>query len=370
MSREVAGRVWRAEEELRESEERLRALAEATFEGVALSEGGVVLEANDSFAALFGYEPSEVIGKDALEFMAPESHEKTRRNISADAEEPYEAVGIKKDGSRIDLEIRGKASSYMGRDVRLTAIRDVTRRKRAEAELRLLNRTLEERVAERTAELQKTLARLGQRERELRESEERLRVTFREASIGMAHVGTDGRWFDANSKLCEIVGYRREELLGLTFLEITHPDDREADAGYIRRMLRGEISSYSIEKRYLRRDRSRVWVKLSVSLVCGHHDDAPGEPSYFISVVEDITAEKLSELVPEALTPREIRVLSLIARAKTNRQIAEDLSYSRSTVKLHVQQILAKLGVPDRQSAAEKAVEIGLLRPPREGHHI
>jgi PAS domain S-box-containing protein len=125
----------------------------------------------------------------------------------------------------------------------------------------------------------------------LRESAEVNRVTFDQAAVGIAHVGIDGRWLRVNDKFCAILGYPREELLQLTFQDITYPDDLEIDIEYVRQVLSGEIKTYSIEKRFLRKDRSQVWLNLTVSLV----HTAAGEPAHFISVVEDITARKRAE---------------------------------------------------------------------------
>jgi PAS domain S-box-containing protein len=122
----------------------------------------------------------------------------------------------------------------------------------------------------------------------LEESEERFRATFDQAAVGIAHVGTDGRWLRVNRKLCDIVGYRPDELLTLTFQDITHPDDLAADLAQVRRLLAGEITTYSMEKRYFRKDRSLVWINLTVSLV----RTPEGQPKYFISVVEEITEKK------------------------------------------------------------------------------
>jgi PAS domain S-box-containing protein len=123
------------------------------------------------------------------------------------------------------------------------------------------------------------------------ESETRFRATFEQAAVGIAHVATDGRWLRVNQKLCDIVGYSREELLTKTFQDITHPDDVDADLGYMQQMLVGQIKTYSKEKRYFRKDGSLVWVALTVSPVC----EDPGKPNYFISVVEDITKRKQAE---------------------------------------------------------------------------
>ena len=125
----------------------------------------------------------------------------------------------------------------------------------------------------------------------MHESEERFRAIFERAAVGVAQVAPDGRWLDANQQLCEIVGYTREELLSGTFQAITHPDDLEADLGYVRRVLAGEIQSYFMEKRYVRKDGTLVWIHLTVSLV----REAAGAPKYFISVVQDISLRKRAE---------------------------------------------------------------------------
>jgi PAS domain S-box-containing protein len=135
----------------------------------------------------------------------------------------------------------------------------------------------------------------------LRESEERFRATFEHAAIGAAHVGIDGRWLRVNRRLSEIVGYEREELLERTFQDITHPDDLEGDLEQMRLLLSGELQTYTMEKRYLRKGDSEVWVNLTVSLV----RDASGEPAYFIAVVEDISERKKTEAERDLLLVRE-----------------------------------------------------------------
>ena len=101
----------------------------------------------------------------------------------------------------------------------------------------------------------------------LRASEEQNRLTFEQAAVGIAHVRADGRWLRVNDRLCSIVGYARAELLNLTFQDITHPDDLEDDLALVRKVLTGQIKTYSLEKRYIRKDRSPIWVIITVSLV-------------------------------------------------------------------------------------------------------
>lgn len=125
----------------------------------------------------------------------------------------------------------------------------------------------------------------------LRESQERFESAFEYAMVGTGLVSPDGRWLRVNRALCETFGYPEDEMIGKTFQEITHPEDLEADLERVERLLRGEVGSYSIEKRYLRKDNSVVWALLSVSAV--HGED--GEVLYFISQVQDITERKALE---------------------------------------------------------------------------
>ena len=121
------------ERALRESEERFSRLAQASFEGVAIHEKGRILDANPAMARLFGYEPSELIGMDVLSLATPESRELVRSKMLAGYEKPYEATGLKKDGTTFVGELNSRPMPYRGRVVRVTAIRDITERKRAEA---------------------------------------------------------------------------------------------------------------------------------------------------------------------------------------------------------------------------------------------
>ena len=146
-----------------------------------------------------------------------------------------------------------------------------------------------EELLARLAGLIKERHRVGRR---LRNMEERFRATFEQAATGIAHVSPDGHWLRVNQKLCDIVGYSDEELLKLSFQDITHPDDLESDVELAKKLLEGELNSYGLEKRYIRKDREIVWIKLTASLV----RDEKGEPEYFISVVEDIAQRKAAEL--------------------------------------------------------------------------
>ncbi len=139
--------------------------------------------------------------------------------------------------------------------------------------------------------IKKDFAKLQTAEAELNKSEIRFRGTFEQAAVGIAHVSLPGKFMNLNQKFCEITGYSFDEMITKTFQEITHPDDLEADLSNVRQLLLGEIDFYSMEKRYLRKDGSIVWVELTVSLI----RDKANHPDYFIAVVENISERKKIE---------------------------------------------------------------------------
>ncbi|HEU5011821.1 MAG TPA: ATP-binding protein [Roseiflexaceae bacterium] len=125
----------------------------------------------------------------------------------------------------------------------------------------------------------------------LQASEARFAATFNQAAVGLSLVAPDGSWLRVNQKLCDIVGYSRDELSTRTFQDLTYPDDLEIDLAYARRVLNNELDQYSLEKRYIHKNGSLIWINLTVSLVRA----ADGTPDYFISVIEDISERKRAE---------------------------------------------------------------------------
>ena len=189
---------------------------------------------------------------------------------------------------------------------------EIQNRRIAEKTVSELNVGLEARVAERMADLRavnedllRQIAERKQAERALRESEERFRSYFELGLIGAAITSPTKGWVEINGEICRMLGYERSELLGMTWAELTHPDDLTADVAHFNRVLAGEIDGYAIDKRFIRKD-GRV-IDATISVKCLRLAD--GSVDYFVALVQDITERKRAE---EALAEQALRYRTLM----------------------------------------------------------
>ncbi len=255
----------RAEEELNANEERLRAIFEASRDGILVEDDERIVYVNQSYTHMFGYEtPEELIGKHVSAVISPEDAERlvefSRSRLRG--EQPpseYEFKAKRKNGTSVDVEASVSTSNVAGRTFITTMLRDITERKRAEERLR--------------------------------ESETRFRAAFEQANVGVVQASSDGRLLVVNPGFCKIVGYPEEEARGMMIRDITHKDDYEKEEKLTRQLVAGEISGYSLEKRFLHKGGGIVWGNMTATLV----RRASGEPYYLLSIVEDITERKRAE---------------------------------------------------------------------------
>ncbi len=122
-------------------------------------------------------------------------------------------------------------------------------------------------------------------------SEARFRSTFDNAAVGMAHLSPAGEWQMVNDRLCAIMGYSRDQLIGRSYEEFSHPDEIEQDRMLSHKLNNGELPFFRLEKRYVRPDGFPVWIQITKSV----QRDARGAPEYHIGVIEDITQRKNAE---------------------------------------------------------------------------
>lgn len=136
-----------------------------------------------------------------------------------------------------------------------------------------------------------------QLEMELRTSEEKFRIAMEHASIGMTLLDSKGRWLGVNRALAQLLGYSQEELLEQNFRTVTHPDDLHTSDDLVRQLLAGDIETYTIEKRYLRKNGDTVWAQLSASAV----RNPDGSAKYLVAQIQDITERREVERVKNEL---------------------------------------------------------------------
>jgi len=264
-----------AEDALRESEARFRAVVESANEGILVYDKQLrVVAVNPAAEHIIGRPLNEIVGAPGFTSLQP---------------------CVLPDGSRLQPEQRpARVTAREGRPLTgyvLGIVRPEGRvtwlsintgflRRPGEAEWTGIVSTLNDITAQRNAELR------------VRESEARFRQTFELAASGLAHVGLDGRFLKVNKSLCEILGYGAEELVGRSVKEVSHPDDRDLTDAERAKVHTGEIEVARFEKRYLRKDGAVVWVDLGVAVARG----VSGKPEYEVAIFDDITAQKKLEV--------------------------------------------------------------------------
>jgi diguanylate cyclase (GGDEF)-like protein/PAS domain S-box-containing protein len=263
-----------AELRLRESEERYRATFEQAAVGILhVSFEERILRCNARFAEILGYTTEELCGLTIHRFTAPEDLAvsvevmgRLRNGITAT--ESLEKRYIRKDGSltwvkmtiSTQRDIEGRALHFIG------VAEDINIRKAAEERLAAASEALSE-------------------------SEARYRATFEQAAVGIVHTTFDGRILLCNIHFAEILGYRAEEVPGMTIWQFTLPEDHAGSRLTFERIGSGAVDPVIAEKRYIRKEGSLTWVKLTVSA----QRDAEGRPVHCIAVVEDINDRKIAE---------------------------------------------------------------------------
>lgn len=255
------------EGELLRSGQQWRVLAERSPDMLSRHDGDTTFHyVSPAIRDVLGWSPAEVVGRPTTDFVHPEDSAAVERERTALLEGDDETRHVyrlrHRNGHYLWLEstntIVSDGDNGLGLEV-ITARRDVTHRVAIEALVR--------------------------------ESEQRFRLAFENAPIGMSLVAPDGRFIRVNNEMCEIVGYTRDELLQHHFQDITHPADLATDVALTEGLLAGEQRAYEAEKRYVRPDGSDVWVQMSVSLA----RDADDEPLYFITQVQDVSERRAAQ---------------------------------------------------------------------------
>jgi PAS domain S-box-containing protein len=285
------------------ADERFRLVVEASPNAIVLANvKGRILLVNSSAEDLFGFNREELMGKPFATLLperfraaygegtAPIPHSWGR---SAAEEDLY---ALRKDGSETPIEIgRGPIETAEGALV-LSTIVDISQRRQAEEALRA--------------------------------SELDFRASFYSSAVGQAQVApATGHYLRVNPKFCEISGYSEEELLQMTFHDLTHPEDRENDSAAHERMVTGEAAEVNREKRYLRKDGRAVWIQINASVI----RDVAGRPMRTLAIIVDISERKRAEEEVQKLNADlDQRVTERTAQLEAANKELEAFSYSVS----------------------------------------
>ncbi len=257
--------VTRSEQALRESEQRFRTLFEEAPHAIGMGRAGKLIQVNRRYTEMFGFrEPAELIGRSFTELWAAESLprvEERARQQEMGVFTPVELRGLarRRNGEEFPALLQAGKVELADGPAMLGYLVDMTELREAEEALRL--------------------------------SEERFRSFFDLPLVGMG-VGTIERKIVAvNNRLCEILGYTREELLGADWSVATQGEDAGADRGAFERMLSGESGVYSATRQFVRKDGKTIWTAISAACI----RDQAGKPSMICCVMEDISEKKAAE---------------------------------------------------------------------------
>jgi len=293
-----------AEALLRESEQRFRLLYEHAPIGIGhIDLDGKWIYVNRAFAAIAGYTPEELVGRDNLEVAPPDERERSRQFteqlLAGAIEIQRDRRLLRKDGSTRWIRLTAK----MLRDENgqplygIILFFDITDAMHAEEALR--------------------------------RSEERFRTTFEHAPLGIAECAPDGRFVAANTTMLAMLGYTMDELETLSNQDITHPADQETAIHNFHKLLTGEQAVTVAEQRYLRKDRSQFWVNVTCSL------RSSGDGPRLLEIVEDVTGRKKAEEALRGAVEYSYHLAShdtltgLANRASFNERLKDALKYAQ-----------------------------------------
>lgn len=250
--------------ERKQAEEKLQqqlAAIEASGDGIAILKEGKYVYVNQAHAHIFGYKnAAELIGKSLRAvYAASEINRLEKEVLPLLAQQKYwrgEAIAKRKNGTHF---IEGLSLTLREDGSLISVCQDITEKLK-----------IEEKIRRRDAQF---------------------RAIFEQAAVGISRFALNGQFLQVNQRMCQMLGYTQEEMLTKTMAEISHPEEWEIDMDYLEPILKGEAETFSREKRYLQKEGSVFWGKITVSVVRGSskHTD------YFIGILEDISERKKAE---------------------------------------------------------------------------
>jgi diguanylate cyclase (GGDEF)-like protein/PAS domain S-box-containing protein len=255
----------RVEEELRLSEEKFFRAFQSSPDAILLTRlsDGKLVEVNEGFSHLAGYSREEALANPTISlgiWSNPQDREKCVAALKENHRVRDQEYEFRTKSGKILYGLYSGEIVYLGDEAHiLSVVRDITEHKQAE--------------------------------QALRESREDFQRYFNMSTVGMCVTSPEKGWIEVNDRLCQMLGYSKEELEKLTWSELTHPDDLDADLTLFNQVLSGERDSYQLEKRFIRKDGATVYTTLFVTC----HRNPDGAVRYILGALVDITERKQVE---------------------------------------------------------------------------
>ena len=326
---------------LQESEARFRAMFDSAAIGIGMLDlNRRVIRGNLQARGLLGYSEAELKNLDVIENTHPDDR-------AIDQELFTELVSAKRDSYQIEKRYRHKDGHWVWARSTLSTVKDIHGHP-----LYILA------LAEDISEHKQTLAQLKESTEHFRESEARFRAMFDNAAVGMALMSRDRKVLQINQAAERITGYPLSELMNLNPSMLAHPDDRDLDHELFKRLVKGDINHYQVDKRYIRKDGDLFWGRLTYTSV----RNGSQSPEYIIGMIEDITEQKR---IAERLAEQEAEYLLTLQQSVEKR--THELAETNQRLHKEIEQRL-KIEEELAQRAAEEAVTAERTRLARDLH--
>ncbi|MEM7548953.1 MAG: PAS domain S-box protein [Bacteroidota bacterium] len=255
---------WKNRLKTKESQERFKNLFQYAGDSIFLidKEDFSIVDCNISALEDLGYEKAEILKKNIKEITPdPSRMMVSLKETIVQGQSLFEGENLTKTGDIFPVEVNARVVSTNGKEMIQAFVRDISERKRAESEIR--------------------------------SSEERFRKVFSASPLGMTILDLEGNFVEVNDRLCNILGYTKQEYYNLNYRDVIYNENTEEDERLVKSLIENELPHIEYEKRYIHKNGSVVWIKITATMI----RDEKGAPLYGMSMIEDITDKRKAQIL-------------------------------------------------------------------------